>query len=69
MQNKEGMFQRASFSHVVCVLIKSHKHSAIHFLAGIGDVKVLPKLLFEGTNVNAQVNSTYFIMVAYSGEV
>jgi len=45
------------------------QRSAIHFLAGIGDVKVLPKLLFEGTNVNAKVNSTYFIMVAYSGEV
>ena len=48
---------------------KSYKHSAIHFLAGKGDVKVLPKLLFDGTTVNAQVNSTYFIMVAYSGEV
>jgi len=48
---------------------KSYKRSAIHFLAGKGDVEVLPKLLFDGTTVNAQVNSTYFIMVAYSGEV
>eukprot|EP00223_Ostreococcus_mediterraneus_P005872 CAMPEP_0174578458 /NCGR_PEP_ID=MMETSP0929-20130131/851_1 /TAXON_ID=548131 ORGANISM="Ostreococcus mediterraneus, Strain clade-D-RCC2572" /NCGR_SAMPLE_ID=MMETSP0929 /ASSEMBLY_ACC=CAM_ASM_000573 /LENGTH=297 /DNA_ID=CAMNT_0015759591 /DNA_START=321 /DNA_END=1211 /DNA_ORIENTATION=+ len=35
------------------------QRSAIHFLAGIGDVKVLPKLLFEGTNVNAKDDDGY----------